>query len=87
MITEKARVIQKMRDILQANHLNKQEIIALLHSGDVDYTDERLGNAACQISGLLLREKVSIEEAAMIISACYKAEIDSGSHSGNHSYR
>ena len=67
-------VIQKMRDILRANRLSRAEICALLHSGDVDYADERLNDAACQISALLLAERVTVEEAVRIFDACYREE-------------
>lgn len=30
-------VIQKMQDIFRTNQLNRKEIVALLHSGDLDY--------------------------------------------------
>jgi hypothetical protein len=68
-------VIQKIQDIFRANRLNRMEIIALLHTGDLDYGDERFDHAACQISGLLLQERVSIEEAARIFDACYRLQI------------
>lgn len=68
-------VIQKIHDIFRTNQLNRKEIIALLHSGDLDYGDERFDHAACQISGLLLQERVSIEEAARIFDICYRLQI------------
>jgi hypothetical protein len=75
MKAEPGIIIQKMRDIFRANQLNRAEIIALLHSGDLDYGDERFDRVACQISRLLLQEQVSIEEAAGIFDACYRAEL------------
>jgi hypothetical protein len=71
-------VIQKMQDIFRTNQLNRKEIVALLHSGDLDYGDKRFDHAACQISELLLEERVSIEEAIIIFDECYRAELEMG---------
>lgn len=75
MKDEAGIIIRKIQDIFQANRLNRAEIIALLHTGNLNYCDERFDKTACQISGLLLQERVSIEEAARIFDACYRLQI------------